>query len=95
MYGVIRKPCQLFFFPFFLAIKRKIVCILAITYRSKNGTMRSSLLIACEFYNLICYRRVWQLEMHLLNFCNRHCDLLVLCHNKLIEKTQTTMLHIH
>ena len=57
--------------------------------------LRSSLLIACEFYNLICYRRVWQLEMHLLNFCNRHCDLLGLCHNKLIEKTQTTMLHIH
>ena len=55
----------------------------------------SSLLIACEFYNLICYRRVWQLEMHLLNFCTRHCDLLGLCHNKLIEKTQTTMLHIH
>ena len=24
-----------------------------------------SLLIACEFYNLICHRRVWQLEMHL------------------------------
>ena len=57
--------------------------------------LRSSLLITCEFYNLICYRRVWQLEMHLLNFCNKHCDLLVLCHNKHIEKTQTTMLHIH
>ena len=54
-----------------------------------------SLLIACEFYNMICYRRVWQLEMHLLNFCTRHCDHLGLCHNKLIEKTQTTMLHIH
>ena len=57
--------------------------------------LRSSLLIACEFYNLICYRCVWQLEMHLLNFCNMHCFLFFLCHNKLIEKTQTTMLHIH
>ena len=53
------------------------------------------LLIACEFYNLICYRRVWQLEMHLLHFCTRHCDLLGVCHNKLIEKTQTTVLYIH
>ena len=48
-----------------------------------------------SYSHLICYRRVWQLEMHVLNFCTRHCDLLGVCHNKHIEKTQTTMLHIH
>ena len=57
--------------------------------------LRSSLLIACEFYNLICYRRVWQLEMHLLNFCNRHCDLLGLCHiiNCVIKNTDHNVTH--
>ena len=29
-----------------------------------------------SYSHLICYRRVWQLEMHVLNFCTRHCDLL-------------------
>ena len=48
-----------------------------------------------SYSHLVYYRRVWQLEMQLLNFCTRHRDLLGACHNKLIEKTQTTVLYIH
>ena len=73
----------------FLSCDKKKKCMHTVNYVHllKNCTIFTS---PCSLHvNSISYSHF------VLNFCTRHCDLLGVCHNKLIEKTQTTMLHTH